>query len=233
MLETDAKTGLPSVELGQTPLVEAALYSYDHQRGYVEAMAAGDDYDRSQFDRTTQACRSPGSVFKAFYYALALDEGWQMDDVLEAKPWEPEPGEEWNPRNIDKTLDGKVLLRTALIKSLNTPSIRLFLSVGIDDTIRFARKLGFTTDMIADKGLSLGASCVRIDELTAGFAVFARGGSRRDPVYVRRIVDKRGTLRVDQRHPLDGAVDIAGRIDRMAALASDPPASCWIHAPTS
>ncbi len=223
VLETHAESGLPLVELGQTPQVEAALYSYDHQRGYVEAMAAGHDYDRSQYNRTTQACRSPGSVFKAFYYALALDRGWQMDDVLEAKPWEPEPGEEWNPRNIDKTLDGKVLLRTALIKSLNTPSIRLFLAVGIDETIRFARKLGFTTELIADKGLSLGASCVRIDELTGAFGVFARGGSRRDPIYVRRIVDKRGVLRVDQRHPIDGAVDIAGRIDRMAALAGDPP----------
>jgi penicillin-binding protein 1A len=218
-----ADSGAPLLELGQTPLVEGALYSYDHRRGYVEAMAAGHDYDRSQYDRTTQACRSPGSVFKAIYYALALDQGRHMDDVLEAKPWEPEPGEEWNPRNIDKTLDGKVLLRTALIKSLNTPSIRLFLAVGIDETIRFARKLGFTTELIADKGLSLGASCVRIDELTGAFGVFARGGSRRDPIYLRRVVDKRGLVRVDQRHPIDGAVDIAGRIDRMAALTRDPP----------
>jgi penicillin-binding protein 1A len=222
-LAKDEESGAPRIELGQTPLVEATLFGYDHRRGYVEALAAGHDYDRSQFNRATQACRSPGSVFKAFYYALALDEGRQMDDILEAKPWEPEPGEEWNPRNIDKTIDGKVLLRTAFIKSLNTPSIRLFLQVGIDETIRFARKLGFTTELIADKGLSLGTSCVRIDELTGGFAVFARGGSRRDPVYLRRVIDKRGVLRVDQRHPIDGAVDIAGRIDRMAALASDPP----------
>jgi penicillin-binding protein 1A len=222
-IERDKDTDVPLVELGQTPLVEAALFIYDHQRGYVEAMVGGHDYDRSQYDRTTLACRAPGSVFKAFYYALALDRGRHMDDLLEAKAWEPEPGEEWNPRNIDKTLDGKVLLRTAFIKSLNTPSIRLFLEVGIDETIGFARKLGFTTEMIADKGLSLGASCVRIDELTGGFGVFARGGSRRDPEYLRRVVDKRGELRLDQRHPIDGAVDIAGRIDRMAALAIDPP----------
>ena len=217
------KSGLLHVELGQTPLVEGTIFSYDHQRGHVEAMASGHDYDRSQYDRATQACRSPGSVFKAFYYALALDRGWHMDDVLEAKPWEPEPGEEWNPRNIDKTLDGKVLLRTALIKSLNTPSIRLFLALGIDEVIAFSRRLGFTSELIADKGLSLGASCVRIDELSAAFAVFARGGSPRPPIYVRRVVDKLGRLRIDRRHPHDGAVDLAGRIDRMAALAIDPP----------
>src|SRR5690606_13391567 len=221
-VEQHETSSAPLVELGQTPLVEATIYSYDHRRGYVEAMAAGHDYDRSQYNRATQACRSPGSVFKAFYYALALELGWQMDAVLEAKPWEPEPGEEWNPRNIDKTIDGKVLLRTAFIKSLNTPSIRLFLEVGIHETIAFARALGFTTELIADKGLSLGTSCVRIDELTAAFAVFARGGSRRDPIYLRRVIDKHGRVRIDERHPLDGAVDIAGRIDRLAALARNP-----------
>ena len=215
--------GLALVELGQTPQVEGALFSYDHERAAVEAMAAGADYDRSQYNRATQACRPPGSVFKAFYYALALDMGWQMDAVLEAKPWEPEPGETWNPRNIDKTVDGRVLLRTALIKSLNTPSIRLFLAVGIDKVVAFVERLGFTTTMIPDKGLSLGASCVHIDELSAAFSVFARGGSQRLPSFVRRVIDKHGNLRVDERHPFDGAVDVAGRVDRMAALASDPP----------
>ncbi len=218
-----AEDGTRLLELGQTPQVEASLYVYDHRTGYVPAFVGGHDYDRSQFDRTTKACRQPGSVFKAFYYALALERGKQMDTVLEAKPWEPEPGEEWNPRNIDKTIDGKVLLRTAFIKSLNTPSIRLFLAVGIEPVIEFSRKLGFTTELIADKGLSLGASCVRTDELTRAFGVFARGGSKRDPVYVRRILDKRGVVRVDERHPYDAAIDIAGRIDRMAALAHDPP----------
>jgi penicillin-binding protein 1A len=218
-----AEDGMRVLELGQTPQVEAALYVYDHRTGYVPAFVGGHDYDRSQFDRTTKACRQPGSVFKAIYYALALEQGKQMDTVLEAKPWEPEPGEEWNPRNIDKTIDGKVLLRTAFIKSLNTPSIRLFLAVGIQPVVEFSRKLGFTTELIADKGLSLGASCVRTDELTRAFGVFARGGSKRDPVYVRRIVDKRGVLRVDNRHPYDAALDVAGRIDRMAALTRDPP----------
>lgn len=218
-----AEDGTRVLELGQAPHVEGTLYVFDHRTGYVPAFVGGSDYDRSQFDRTTKACRQPGSVFKAFYYALALEQGKQMDTVLEAKPWEPEPGEEWNPRNIDKTIDGKVLLRTAFIKSLNTPSIRLFLQVGIQPVIEFSRKLGFTTELIADKGLSLGASCVRTDELTRAFGVFARGGSMRDPVYVRRIVDKRGVLRLDERHPFDAAVDVAGRVDRMAALALDPP----------
>ena len=148
-----------------------------------------------------------------------------MDHGLDPRgqAWEPEEGEEWNPRNIDKTLDGKVLFRTAFIKSLNTPSIRLFLRLGADEVVEWSRRLGFTTELIADKALSLGASCVHTDELSRAFAVYARGGRWVEPATVRRIVDKRGRTVVDHRHPSDGALDVAGRIDRMGALAVDAP----------
>ncbi|MEZ4451669.1 MAG: PBP1A family penicillin-binding protein [Nannocystaceae bacterium] len=223
-LETDAATGLPLVELGQSSRSEAALYTFDHQSGYVTAMEGGVDYDRSQYNRTTQACRQPGSVFKAIYYGLALDgDTWTMASVLEDKPYEPEPGEAWNPQNIGQTLDGKVLLRTALIRSLNLPSIRLFQSLGADNVVQWARRLGFTTELIADRALSLGASCVRTDELSRAFGIYARGGSWVDPVYIRRITDKNGEVLVDNRSPSDPVMDVAGRLDRMAALALAPP----------
>jgi penicillin-binding protein 1A len=219
----DRPTGLPIVELGQPPRVEAALYTFDHQTGYVTAMEGGADYDRSQYNRTTQACRQPGSVFKAIYYALALDgDVFTMASELEDHPYVPEAGEEWNPQNIGKTLDGKVLLRTALIRSLNLPSIRLFKALGADAVVEWARRLGFTTELIADRALSLGASCVRTDELSRAFAIFARGGSWIDPVYVRRITDKNGALVVDNRDPSDPVMDVAGRLDRLAALALWP-----------
>ncbi|MEZ4383160.1 MAG: PBP1A family penicillin-binding protein [Nannocystaceae bacterium] len=219
----DRPTGLPVVELGQPPRVEAALYTFDHQTGYVTAMEGGADYDRSQYNRTTQACRQPGSVFKAIYYALALDgDHYTMASELEDHPYVPEPGEEWNPQNIGKTLDGKVLLRTALIRSLNLPSIRLFQALGADAVVEWARRLGFTTELIADRALSLGASCVRTDELSRAFGIFARGGSWIDPVYVRRITDKNGALVVDNRDPSDPVMDVSGRLDRLAALALWP-----------
>ena len=222
--EIDADTRLPIAELGQTPRVEAALYTMSLDSGYVDAMEGGLDYDRSQFNRTTQACRQPGSVFKAIYYSLALDgDHWRMDSVLEDRPYVPEPGEEWNPQNLGQTLDGEVLLRTALIRSLNLPSIRLFQSLGADNVVAWARRLGFTTDLIADRALSLGASCVHIDELSRAFAIFARGGSWVDPVYVRRVVNKRGEVLVDHRSPDDPAVDVAGRLDRMGSLALAGP----------
>ena len=94
-----------------------------------------------------------------------------MDSVLEDKPYVPEPGEVWNPQNLGQTLHGEVLLRTALIRSLNLPSIRLFQSLGADNVVAWARRLGFSTDLIADRALSLGASCVHIDELSRAFAI--------------------------------------------------------------
>lgn len=222
--ELDADSGLLVLELGQTPRVEAALYTMSIDSGYVDAMEGGLDYDRSQFNRTTQACRQPGSVFKAIYYSLALDgDHWRMDSVLEDRPYVPEPGEAWNPQNLGQTLDGEVLLRTALIRSLNLPSIRLFQSLGAEQVVAWARRLGFTSELIADRALSLGASCVHIDELSRAFAIFARGGSWVDPTYVRRVVDKRGQVLLDQRSPDDPAVDIAGRLDRMGTIALKGP----------
>ena len=220
----DRASDLPIVELGQRPRMEAALYTMDHRSGYVRTMQGGHDFDRSQFNRTTQACRQPGSVFKAIYYALALDtRPYQMDTVLEDHAYEPEPGEEWNPQNIGKTLDGKVLLRTALVRSLNLPSIRLFQKLGADAVVAWSRRLGIRSELIADRALSLGASCVHVDELTRAFAIFVRGGTWVEPVYVRRIIDKRGEVLVDNRSFDDPVVDIAGRLDRIGSLASAPP----------
>jgi len=212
--------GVVLLELGQIPRLEAALYTFDHDTGYAQVMEGGRDYDRSQFNRTTQACRQPGSVFKAVYYALALDtKRYEADTVLEGKAWEPEDGEAWNPRNIDKTLDGKVLFRTALIKSMNTPSIRLFLALGAADVVKWTRRLGVTSELIADKALSLGASCMHTDELSRIFGIYVQEGRWVDQVYVRRVTDKRGTVVIDDRHPYDGAMDSAGRIDRLTELA--------------
>lgn len=210
------------VRLGQLPRVEAALLTADHVTGYVVAMQGGRDYDKSQFNRCTQACRQPGSVFKAIYYALALDTGrFAMDSMLEDKPYEPDPGEAWNPQNIHGTLSGRVLLRNSFIHSLNLPSIRLFKQLGADAVVEWSRRLGFSTELIADKALSLGASCVRMDELTRAFGIFARGGTSWALRTVRRVTDKRGVVVLDHRHPYDEAMDVAGRLDAMGRLATD------------
>ncbi|MBL9101292.1 MAG: PBP1A family penicillin-binding protein [Myxococcales bacterium] len=222
-VELDGETGLPMLELGQTPRLEALLYTQSVDSGYVDTMEGGLDYDRSQFNRTTQACRQPGSVFKAFYYSLALDGAYRMDSILQDTPWVPENGEAWDPKNLGDTLDGEVLLRTAMIRSLNLPSIRLFLALGADNVVAYARRMGITTELIADRALSLGASCTHVHELVRAFSIWVRGGSWIDPVFVRRVTNKRGEVLLDARDPGDPVVDVAGRLDRIGTLALRPP----------
>lgn len=220
----DREAPLLEVELGQTPRSEAALFTADHHTHYAEAIQGGADYDRSQFNRPVQGCRQPGSVFKAIYYAYALDtDKYTMGSLLEDKAYEPDEGEEWNPQNIHGTLEGQVLLRNAFIHSLNLPSIRLFVRLGADNVVAWARRLGFTTELIADKALSLGASCVRMDEMSRAFGIYAREGRSWDPIYVRRVTDKRGRVVLDARHAHDGAMDLAGRLDAMARGGTAPP----------
>jgi len=206
--------------LDQIPRVEAVIYTYDHNSGEVLAMIGGLDYDRSSFNRATQSCRQPGSSYKPIYYSLALDQKkYSMGTILRDKPYQPSPGEEWNPQNVHGTLDGKVTMHYSLVRSLNLPSIQLLNKLGADKVKDWARRLGFTTKIHADKALALGASCVRMDELTRSFATFARGGTQMDPRYIRQIRDRNGTLVADYTHIEDPWLDEAERLDRLWATS--------------
>lgn len=210
--------------LHQVPRVEGALYVYDHQSGYVQAMVGGLDYDRSTYNRTTQACRQPGSTYKPIYYSLALDgDQFSMGTILQDRPYEPEPGEEWNPQNVHGTLDGKVTMHMALVRSLNLPSIELLVKLGADKVAAWARRLGFTTPIHADKALALGASCVKTDELTRAFATFVRGGTQQNPLYIRRIVDRHGNAVEDNTIEEDPQLWEADRLDRVWARSTHRP----------
>ncbi len=207
--------------LHQIPRVEGAMYTYDHQSGHVLAMVGGLDYDRSTFNRTVQACRQPGSTYKPIYYSLALDGSrYSMASILQDRPYVPEEGEVWNPQNVHGTLDGRVTMHMSLVRSLNLPSIELLVKVGAKKAEAWARRLGFTTPIHADKALALGASCTRTDELTRSFATFARGGSQRDPLHIRQIRDRQGRVVVDRSAPEDPLLREGDRLDRLWALSS-------------
>ncbi|MGB1698758.1 MAG: penicillin-binding transpeptidase domain-containing protein, partial [Nannocystaceae bacterium] len=213
--------GKPLVSLAQLPRVEGAILSASVRTGAISVIEGGLDYDRSQFNRATQACRQPGSVFKAIYYALALDRGtYEIDSILQHRAWEPEPGESWNPQDIEKTPDGRLLFRTAFIKSLNTPSIRLFLDLGAERVSKWARRLGITSPLIADKALSLGASCVLMRELTDAFGVFANDGREYETRAIARVTGPSGRTIYDAR-PIDTpGLDVAGRLRAMVDKAT-------------
>ncbi len=229
--------GPVALRLEQSPRVQGVIYSYDHQTGYVTTMVGGWDFDRSEFNRAVQACRQPGSTYKPIYYSLALDRGYGYGSLLNDTPRaevDPITGEVWIPQNLNNTVEYQVNLQYALVWSKNVPSVQLFKLVGGKDVEAWARKLGMTTPIIPDQALALGASCTRIDELTRAFSAFARNGSLRDPVYVRRVRDRAGNVIEDNTAVSDpmGAPDL--RLDRMVALAGQkaenviPPRTAWL-----
>jgi penicillin-binding protein 1A len=229
--------GLLALRLEQTPKVQGAVFSYDHQTGYVVAMAGGLDFDRSEFNRVVQACRQPGSTYKPVYYSLALDRGYGYASLLNDTPRaevDPITGEVWVPQNLNNTVEYQVNLEYALVWSKNVPSVQLFKLVGGQDVEAWARRLGITTPIIPDQALALGASCTRIDELTRAFSAFARNGSLSEPVYVRRVRDRSGRLLEDSTAASDPMAAPHERLDRMVALAGQrskdviPPRTAWL-----
>jgi penicillin-binding protein 1A len=223
--------------LEQTPRVQGTIFSYDHGSGYVVAMVGGDDFDRSEFNRVSQACRQPGSSYKPIYYSLALDKGYGFASLLNDVPRaevDPITGEVWTPTNLNNTVEYQVTLEYALIWSKNVPSVQLFKLVGGPEVEKWARRLGFSTTIIPDQALALGASCTRTDELTRAFSAFARNGVLVDPIYIRRVRDRDGVVVEDHTSVGDPMGAPAERLDRLVATAgvrTEPvisPRTAWL-----
>jgi penicillin-binding protein 1A len=200
-------------------------------------MVGGDDHDRSEWDRNTQACRQPGSSYKPIYYSLALDQGYGFSSLLNDTPRaevDPVTGEVWMPTNLNNTVEYQVTLEYALIWSKNVPSVQLCKLVGIPETVAWARRLGFTTEINKDQGIALGASCTHTDELTRAFSAFARNGVLVDPVYLRRVRDRDGVVVEDNSSVGDPFGAPSERLDRLIATAdvrpmpAIPPRTAWL-----
>ena len=212
--------------LDQVPHPQAALFTGDHHTGYVVAMVGGHDFSRSQYNRAVQACRQPGSTYKPIYYSTALDRGYGYDTVLNDIPRaeiDPITGEVWTPTNLGGTVDNEVTLEYSLVFSKNVPSVALFKMVGAREVEKWARRLGFSTTIIADQALALGASCTLMHELTRAFAIFARNGRWLDWVFVRRIIDRKGNVLEDNTVYYDPMLTAADRLDRIHATAGKQP----------
>jgi penicillin-binding protein 1A len=211
-----------TVVLDQVPHPEGALFTADHKTGYVAAMVGGYDYARSVFNRAFQACRQPGSTYKPIYYSLALDQGFGYDSLYGDRAVaqvDPVTGETWMPSDYGGTDDIDVTLEYALVYSKNQPSLEIFHDVGTKNFVDWARRLGFTTEIIPDQALALGASCTLMPEMAKAFATFARNGKKLDWVYVRRILDRDGNLVEDNTVAYDPELPAADRLDRIAVTA--------------
>jgi len=186
---------LLEARLEQATEVEGAVLAIDPRTGFVVTMVGGFDFERSQFNRTLQAKRQPGSAFKPVVYTAALDLGFTPASILQDTPITFENAIDetnWRPNNYDGSFEGDITLRTSLLKSKNIPTIRLLNEIGLDAAISYARRLGITSDLTRDFTMALGSSVVTLDEILRPYIVFATGGYPRDYIFIKRIDDRDG-----------------------------------------
>ncbi len=187
--------GKGGVRLTQQPSVESALDAIDLKRGTVLAQVGGFNYKMGDFNRVTRARRQPGSAFKPFLYATAMEAGWTPASIIMDSPvvFENQKQDEfWRPENYENHFAGPVTLRNALIHSRNLASIKLLQDVGIK---RFIRALGdyqFSRGFPPQLALALGVTEVTLKGLTESYAVIASGGKRWRPVSVQQVQDRTG-----------------------------------------
>ncbi len=199
-----APTDLPvyeefaSVQLEQEPLVESSLISFDQTAGDVLALVGGYDFRRSEFNRALQAARQTGSSFKALVYAAALDKGYTPASMIIDAPLVYEESKDegqvsadavkkWKPTNHGEDFTGEILFRTALIKSLNVPTVKIIEDIGVDWVASYARRLGIFSPLNMDFTLGLGSSGVTLYEMTRAFAQVGRLGRRLKPLLIKKV----------------------------------------------
>ncbi|MFH1684458.1 MAG: PBP1A family penicillin-binding protein [Candidatus Margulisiibacteriota bacterium] len=176
---------------------QAALVSLDPRTGYIKAMIGGVDFYESKFNRATQAKRQPGSSFKAFVFAAAMEQGISPGTIImdsattfDVYPNKWNPKGTWEPKNFDKKFRGAVTLRYALEKSLNIPAIKLLERVGISSAIDLAQRMGIKSHLEPGLALTLGVSELSLLELTSAYGVFANSGIRVEPVAITKIENR-------------------------------------------
>lgn len=159
--------------------------------GAVKAMVGGKSYKRSQYNRVTKAMRQPGSTFKPFVFLAAMEQGYTPDSPAFDQPIRIG---NWEPGNYNQKYLGEVTLRTALALSLNSVAAQLANSVGPENVVAVAHRLGITSHLGNDASIALGTSEVTLLELTSAFTPFANGGYGIVPFSVRRIVTRDGQV---------------------------------------
>ena len=208
--------------IAQLPKVEAALVALDPANGAIFALAGGFDFGASKFNHATQAWRQPGSSFKPFIYSAALEKGFTPATVLNDAPFVIEAaktgGQLWEPKNYDNKYDGPIRLRTALAKSKNMVSIRLLQAIGPQYAQDYIQRFGFDPKMHpAYLTMALGAGSATPLQMASAYAVFANGGYRVKPWFIRRIENNRGETLYASR-PETAAVDAERVLDERNAF---------------
>ncbi|MEO0999395.1 MAG: PBP1A family penicillin-binding protein [Pseudomonadota bacterium] len=190
--------------LRQIPELNGAFMAMDTRTGRVLAMQGGFSYEASVFNRATQALRQPGSSFKPFVFAAALDRGFSPATIILDAPVviDTGAGEPWAPRNSSGTFLGPRPMRVAIEQSRNLMTVRVAYDIGMDVIADYAERFNVYDDMPEHLSYALGAGETTLYQMVAAYAMFANGGRRVEPTLVDRVQDGYGETiyRHDQRN---------------------------------
>lgn len=212
-------------KLAQLPQVEAAFVSMNADTGAILSLVGGFDFRRNQFNHVTQAQRQPGSSFKPFIYAAAIEKGFSPSTMVNDAPLSigsMETGSQaWEPKNYDGKYDGLMRLRTALAKSKNLVSVRIIRAIGPSYAQDYIQRFGFEADKHPPYlTMALGAGSVTPLQMASAYSIFANGGYRVDPYLINKMVDSKGTILFEAK-PAEAGVDATRVLDARTAFVMD------------
>lgn len=181
--------------LRQIPDVEGGMVVIDPHTGKVLALVGGFSFDKSQFNRATQAYRQTGSSFKPFVYLAALEAGYSPNDLILDAPFVFDQGEglpKWKPVNYSKKFYGLMTLRQGVEQSKNLMTVRLAQDIGMDKVANMAKRVGINDKLPQYLSSSLGAADARVLDMTTAYAMIVNGGKKLKPYLIERIQDRTG-----------------------------------------
>ena len=181
--------------LRQLPDVNGGIVVMDPFTGRVLALSGGFSFKKSEFNRATQAARQPGSAFKPFIYALALENGYTPSTLILDAPLVLEQGQDlkmWKPENYGKKFYGPSTLRMGLEKSRNLMTVRIAQNLGLTKIVNFSKRLGIYDNPRELLSISLGSAETTLLKLTSAYSSFVNGGKLIKPIMIDRIQDSEG-----------------------------------------
>ena len=189
------KSKIGNYSLKQLPKVNGGIVVMDPYSGRVLALSGGFSFKESEFNRASQAKRQPGSAFKPFIYALALENNFLPTTLVLDAPIVLDQGNDlkmWKPENYGKKFYGPSTLRTGIEKSRNLMTVRIAQELGIDKIINFSKKLNIYENPDELMSVSLGSAETTLLKITSAYCSFINGGKLVNPIIIDRIQDSEG-----------------------------------------
>ena len=186
--------------LKQIPKINGGIVVMDPYTGRILSLSGGFSFKKSEFNRASQALRQPGSVFKPFVYALALENNYTPSSLILDAPLVLDQGSDqklWKPENYGKKFYGLSTLRVGLEKSRNLMTVRVAQNLGIDKIANFSEKLGIYEDPEELLSISLGSAETTLLKLTSAYSAFVNGGKLVEPILIDRVQDSEGNTIVN------------------------------------